>query len=154
MYRLQYRFLRFANLLAYQLNHKGINKKNFFLKRLNVFLTKANVDNKIRHKKYLDKKSLEGNKKNKNILREIYKFYRAEAGKTPFQKRVYKAHKKECWCCGAKGEGVKLQIHHIISVSERPELATDVTNVVILCEYHHKQYHRDCKFVKKITVKV
>ncbi|MFN6200660.1 MAG: hypothetical protein ACLBM7_13835 [Dolichospermum sp.] len=39
-------------------------------------------------------------------------------------------------------KGIKCHIHHIEGVSERPDLATDVKNLLPLCEDVHTEYHQ------------
>ncbi|MTJ09336.1 hypothetical protein [Anabaena sp. UHCC 0204] len=54
-------------------------------------------------------------------------------------------------------KGIKCHIHHIEGVSERPDLATDVKNLLPLCEDVHTEYHQwvisNQKSVTRATLK-
>ena len=44
-----------------------------------------------------------------------------------------------CVCCGYDDD---LHVHHLYGVKERPELATDMDNAVVLCRFCHLKYHQ------------
>lgn len=56
--------------------------------------------------------------------------------------RKIKKEIKECKRCGSRE---KLQIHHKIPVSERPDLAADETNIEIICVQCHAKEHPEYK---------
>jgi 5-methylcytosine-specific restriction endonuclease McrA len=45
---------------------------------------------------------------------------------------------KACQKCGSS---IRLQGHHIIGYAERPDLANELSNIVILCQLCHSQEH-------------
>jgi len=59
-----------------------------------------------------------------------------------FKRTVRKTITQECWNCDSKES---LQIHHIVSIKENPGLATDIKNVIMLCQECHSQFHTDCQ---------
>ena len=67
-----------------------------------------------------------------NQPREVDPAYRR------FKQDVLKRDKHKCQCCGLDK---RLHVHHIYSYIEHPELATDVTNGIVLCEFCHQKYH-------------
>ncbi len=70
-----------------------------------------------------------------------------------FKKRIRELKGNKCWCCGDKGSKGQLQLHHIIPLSTRPDLAKEVDNIILLCPEHHTQYHRDFLSGEKFIVK-
>jgi hypothetical protein len=49
-------------------------------------------------------------------------------------KKIYKASHPTCEICGSAR---KLQIHHVVPVSEDRSLAADTNNLITLCYAHH-----------------
>lgn len=45
----------------------------------------------------------------------------------------------QCFICGSNE---KLECHHIYSFSNSKELAYDLENGVVLCQFHHKDFHK------------
>lgn len=56
--------------------------------------------------------------------------------------------KRECFICGATGE---LQPHHIRQVKTSNSQYSDESNVVWLCQTHHKRYHHQYRKVNQKT---
>ena len=44
-----------------------------------------------------------------------------------------------CQCCGEMDK--QLQIHHILPIAKYPNLASDMGNMVTLCQICHSKYH-------------
>ena len=53
-----------------------------------------------------------------------------------------------CQKCNAKGEGVVLHAHHILSYKKNIIVANDIDNVITLCKSCHKEVHKKggCKY--------
>ena len=58
-----------------------------------------------------------------------------------FRKKVKSTLPHECWNCSSEKN---IQIHHIVSLYENEQLATDINNVIMLCKPCHVQFHKDC----------
>jgi len=43
--------------------------------------------------------------------------------------------------CSRRGSNEKLELHHIQTVAERPDLARDFTNIEVLCHQCHRKHH-------------
>ena len=56
---------------------------------------------------------------------------------TNWRNQVFKRD-KVCQCCGLDK---RLHAHHIFGYEEHPELAYDVSNGIILCQFCHDKYH-------------
>ena len=54
-------------------------------------------------------------------------------------KKKVKDRDKVCRCCGEYD--VDLEVHHIFPVSKYTDLASDLGNMVVLCESCHARYH-------------
>lgn len=46
-----------------------------------------------------------------------------------------------CRCGLSAADGAKLDVHHAKKLSERPDLATDQANLIVLCRYCHAGEH-------------
>ena len=55
-----------------------------------------------------------------------------------FKENVLSRDNHKCQCCGLDK---RLHVHHIYSYTTHPELATDVTNGITLCQFCHQKYH-------------
>ena len=44
-----------------------------------------------------------------------------------------------CQCCGEHNK--ILEVHHIMPISKYPNLASDTSNLIALCQHCHKKYH-------------
>ena len=49
----------------------------------------------------------------------------------------------KCESCGRKGDEKTLELHHIKPIVERPDLAKDPENVILLCTECHKDIHKE-----------
>lgn len=58
------------------------------------------------------------------------------------KKRV-KARDIHCQCCGERDK--QLQVHHIMPLSDYPDLNCDEGNLICLCQACHDRYHREYK---------
>lgn len=58
------------------------------------------------------------------------------------KKRIHKRD-VHCQCCGEQGK--QLQVHHIMPLSEYPDLNCDDGNLICLCQACHDRYHREYK---------
>lgn len=69
-----------------------------------------------------------------------------------FLETVEKLKKEDdtCFICGSKN---KCSPHHIIHVSENHNLYSDEQNIVFLCEYHHRKYHKIYGSGKRVNLK-
>ena len=68
--------------------------------------------------------------------------------------RVWKQHRKrlkkwklkecegKCEICGRKFHKDKMELHHVIPVSERPRLVLSKKNLMLLCHECHVKIHR------------
>ena len=56
------------------------------------------------------------------------------------KKRV-KARDQVCQVCGEVDVNGHLEIHHILPLSDYPDLACDDGNCICLCQKHHQEYH-------------
>ena len=65
------------------------------------------------------------------------------------RKSVMERDGYSCWLCGATG---KMNVHHIKSYKEYPELRLDATNLVTLCEDCHKTMHKGREFWESMGV--
>ena len=56
-----------------------------------------------------------------------------------------KIHKRDihCQCCGETEK--QLQVHHIMPLSDYPELNCDEGNLICLCQSCHNRYHNEYK---------
>lgn len=54
-------------------------------------------------------------------------------------KKKVKQRDRTCRCCG--DEEQETQVHHIFPVSKYRELASDESNMVLLCKSCHNRYH-------------
>lgn len=70
--------------------------------------------------------------------RQLSKEMRNSTALSNVKKKV-KSRDGKCKCCGA--ESVPLEVHHIFPVSEYPELACDMGNMISLCQKCHRNYH-------------
>ena len=59
-----------------------------------------------------------------------------------WRKKVFERDEYTCVNCSERASG-KLNAHHIISYTKHPELRTNVSNGVTLCEPCHLEYHRE-----------
>lgn len=55
-----------------------------------------------------------------------------------FKRSILERDNHKCQCCGLNK---RLHVHHIYSYTTHPELATDVTNGIVLCQFCHQKYH-------------
>lgn len=116
------------------------------LAALNKILYFFSLELSIINKRARAKRKRRKESVNKNIEQKISKS-RLKRARRSFDKNIFKQKVKEtlpqeCWNCGSKEN---LQIHHIMPISERPDLARDITNLLMLCGKCHCQYHQDCK---------
>ena len=56
-----------------------------------------------------------------------------------FRMDVLKRDKRTCKMCKKKGRRARLQVHHIIPYSQRPDLRDDLSNLITLCYTCHKE---------------
>lgn len=63
--------------------------------------------------------------------------------KPKWKKRIKKRDKNFCQCCGIKTN--HLEIHHIMPLSQYPELKNDEKNAISLCQKCHDRYHKRYK---------
>ena len=65
---------------------------------------------------------------------------------TPLMKQTkkrIKARDNQCQCCGEQDK--QLQVHHIMPLTDYPELNCDDGNLICLCQACHDRYHREYK---------
>lgn len=62
-----------------------------------------------------------------------------------FRKKVLERDKNTCQNCGSKKQ---LEVHHIKSVSEYPELALDIKNAITYCKNCHSKTESYLKYQK------
>lgn len=70
-------------------------------------------------------------KKLKNIRTKLTK---------PIKNAIKNRDSKTCLCCGKKFEN-HLEVHHIMPVSQYPELVSVPENLASLCQQCHAKYH-------------
>lgn len=58
----------------------------------------------------------------------------------PLKNKIKERDGKRCLCCGKKFEN-HLEVHHIMPVSEFPQLAHEPDNMASLCQKCHSKYH-------------
>ena len=58
-------------------------------------------------------------------------------------KKVLKRDKHNCQCCGEKGNGHNLNVHHLEGYHWCKELRFEVSNGITLCKTCHKSFHKD-----------
>lgn len=46
----------------------------------------------------------------------------------------------KCQICGEQDK--PLECHHINTVAKHPELEGDLSNIITLCQHHHRKYHQ------------
>ena len=74
-------------------------------------------------------------------------FYHTKAWRDVRRQRLLLDHGMcaECMAEVERGERMKplraTMVHHVLPVSERPDLALDITNMRSLCELHHARAH-------------
>lgn len=56
-----------------------------------------------------------------------------------FAKKNVKMRDRCCQICGEIDK--PLECHHILPVAKFPSLADDETNMIVLCQHHHRKYH-------------
>lgn len=56
-------------------------------------------------------------------------------------KKRIKARDIHCQCCGEMDK--QIQVHHIMPLSDYPELNCDEGNLIGLCQSCHDRYHRE-----------
>lgn len=61
------------------------------------------------------------------------------------KKRIYKKTGGVCSCCGETFPIDALSIHHIIPVSVKPRLIAKESNLQLMCEDCHVEYHKNNK---------
>lgn len=66
------------------------------------------------------------------------------------KKRV-KARDKVCQVCGEIDLNGHLEVHHILPLSDYPDLACDEGNCICLCQKHHHEYHNSYDVVNAVT---
>lgn len=49
----------------------------------------------------------------------------------------------KCESCGHGGEENILEVHHIIPILERPDLAKSPENIMLICNECHKRIHKE-----------
>ena len=49
----------------------------------------------------------------------------------------------KCESCGRQGDERTLELHHIKPIVERPDLAKDPDNIMLICTECHKQIHKE-----------
>lgn len=54
-------------------------------------------------------------------------------------KKNVKMRDKRCQVCGE--EDKPLECHHILPVAKYPSMADDESNMIVLCQHHHRKYH-------------
>lgn len=58
-----------------------------------------------------------------------------------YRHRLYKRQKGRCYDCGASMREDDLEIHHVVPVSERPDLVAKCSNLRLLCHECHLRLH-------------
>ena len=80
-----------------------------------------------------------------NIYGEVHVHTNEKVQKTKSSAEISiikKGIRKRDKCCQVCGEADKLlEIHHIFPQSKYPALAWDTSNMVLLCQRHHRKYH-------------
>ena len=56
-----------------------------------------------------------------------------------------------CQCCEEAGTGGHLQVHHIFSLAEYPELGCLEENMICLCQKCHDKYHKSYTEINPVT---
>lgn len=114
---------------------KHMNKKNKFKFRLH---TKDNRYGIIRGKRHI--KIQIGNFRIYFSLTSMKPKY-PSISRNSFRRQILE-RQPTCECCGRPLDIKTLSIHHIIPVSQRPDLVYDSQNCMSLCKNCHIQLHR------------
>lgn len=72
-------------------------------------------------------------------------FYRRQKKLTRIKHDIFKQNGGRCEECGRPFHEDRLQVHHIVPVSERPELYSASSNIQLVCPECHARLHRDGK---------
>jgi len=79
---------------------------------------------------------------NPNVFKEVEIAAKKKKEETIKAMHFVRNHATHCMLTGKMfGKDLECHIHHIEGVSEQPELATDIKNLIPLCEDVHKTYH-------------
>ena len=61
------------------------------------------------------------------------------------KRELYRKRRCRCESCGERFPIERLQLHHKIPRSERPDLLLDKSNIELMCEACHKRVHREIR---------
>lgn len=75
----------------------------------------------------------------KDVLSKKSTLLKPRSSKWSSLRKSFLLNNPKCQCCGSRD---KLEVHHIQSFHEHPELELDVNNLMVLCE--SKKYGLNC----------
>ena len=56
---------------------------------------------------------------------------------------LYRRQEGRCGCCGGEFREDEMEVHHVLGVSDRPDLLCRKSNLVLLCPSCHRKEHED-----------
>ncbi|MEA2020080.1 MAG: hypothetical protein U9N59_16755 [Campylobacterota bacterium] len=84
---------------------------------------------------------------NKDLKKSLNKLQLNPAKLQKWSKAVREAGGHKCDICGSTDKE-QLSSHHLYDKSSHPTLAFVVENGVVLCDFHHKDFHKTCQQVE------
>ena len=83
--------------------------------------------------------------KRRGTLDNLRRNHRRELNRV--KSRMYRSSKGRCFVCGCHFKEDELHIHHVLPVSEHPELITQESNLRLMCAECHALIHSGRKEV-------